>query len=84
MFKKIKKIWEDELIKGSFILFVLIGFFNLFNYLFQMSMARMLGPSDYGILAVLMSFIYIFSIPSEAIQTIISRYTSKFNIKKEF
>lgn len=84
MFKKIKNLRKDELIKGSIILFFMFGFYNLFNYLFQMSMARMLGPADYGVLAVLMSFIYIFTIPSEAIQTIVSRYTSRFSTKKSF
>ena len=47
-------------------------------------MGRLLGPADYGVLAVLMSVVYIFSVPSEAIQNIISRYTSKLNVKKEY
>lgn len=79
----INRIKKDVLIRGSLVLFVMLGLFNVFNYLFQMSMARMLGPADYGILAVLMSIIYIFGIPSEAIQTIITRYTSKFEISNE-
>jgi len=81
---KIKNIMGDELIKGSLILFVMINVFNFLNYIFHFSMARMLGPSDYGVLAVLMSVIYIFTIPSESIQTIVTKYTSKFNIKKEY
>ena len=78
------KVKLDEFLRGSIILVVMFGLYNLLNYVFQISMARMLGPSDYGVLAVLMSIVYIFSIPSEAIQTIITRYTSKFNIKKEY
>ncbi|MBI5872176.1 oligosaccharide flippase family protein [archaeon] len=46
-------------------------------------MARMLGPSDYGILAVLMSVVYIFSIPTEAIQNVITKYTAIFSSEKE-
>lgn len=46
-------------------------------------MGRMLGPSDYGILVVLMSFVYIFGIPSETIQSLVTKYVSKFNLKKE-
>lgn len=80
----IKKITKDELVKGSIILFVMIGFYNLFNYIFQVSMAKMLMPENYGIFAVLMSFLYIFAIPFEAIQTITARYASKFNAKKEY
>ncbi len=77
------RIRGDVLIRGSFVMFIMLGIFNILNYVFQMSMARMLGPSDYGILAVLMSIIYIFGIPNEAIQTVITRYTSKFEIKKK-
>jgi O-antigen/teichoic acid export membrane protein len=38
----------------------------------------MLGPEDYGILAALMGAVFLLGAPSEAIQTIISRYTSRF------
>jgi O-antigen/teichoic acid export membrane protein len=78
----LKKLRKDELVRGSLILIIMIGIFNILNYIFQISMARMLGPADYGVLAVLMSIVYIFGIPSEAIQTIISRYTSKFNVRR--
>jgi len=83
----IKKILKDELIKGSLILIILLGAFNILNYIFQMSMARLLTVADYGILATLMSIVYIFGIPSEAIQTMASRYASKFkstSIIKDF
>src|SRR3989344_1580833 len=76
--------FKDELVKGSIILFVMIALFNFLNYVFQILMNKMLGPSEYGVLAFLMSIMYIFGIPSEAIQTIVSRYTSKFNAKKEY
>lgn len=85
MIKKIRaRIVGDELIKGSFILFVMINVFNLFNYIFHFSMARLLGPEEYGILAVLFSFLYIFSIPTESIQNIITSYTSRLNAKNEY
>lgn len=83
MIKKIKNLGNDELIRGSFIILVLLIFYNILNYVFQLSMARMLGPADYGILAVMMSFIYIFGIPGTAIQTIASKYTSKFSMNNE-
>lgn len=82
--KKIKKLIGEELIKGSIILFILMGIYNVFNYIFQMSMAKILGPSDYGILAVLMSIIYIFAIPNEAIQTISAKFSSSYNSKKGY
>ncbi len=85
MFKKIfKKINKNELIKGGITLFVMINIFNALNWLFHFVMIRLLGKAEYGILAVLMSFVYIFTVPMESIQTIVSRYTSKFNLKKEY
>jgi O-antigen/teichoic acid export membrane protein len=84
MIDEIKRLGKDELVKGSFILFIMINIFNLLNYLFQFFMARLLGPSDYGILAVLSSLIYIFAIPSEAIQTIMTKYTSDLNLNREY
>ena len=79
IFKKIKK---NELFRGSLILFILINFGNLINYLYQIVMARMLGPSDYGILAVLVSLTYIFAIPTLAIQTVVSKKIAIFNAQK--
>lgn len=84
MIKKIKQLKNDELLKSSIILFLLFSIFNLLNYFYHFFMARVLGPVDYGTLSVLLSFFYIFSIPSEAMQMIVSRYTSKYLIKKEY
>lgn len=78
------RLKKDELIRGSFVLFVMIIVYNFFNYAFQISMARLLGPEDYSILAVLMSLIYFFSIPSETIQTIITKHASNLNTQKSF
>lgn len=75
---------NDELVKGSLILFVMITIFNVLNYVFHFSMAHLLSPADYGTLAVLMSILYIFGIPTEAIQTVVTRYASRFNAKKQY
>lgn len=84
MLDKLKNIRNDELVKGGITLFILINLANLLNYVFHFSMARMLGPADYGILAVLMSLVYFTLVPAEAMQTIITKYTTKLNIKKEY
>ena len=81
IFEKIKK---NELFRGSLILFILINLGNLINYLYQIVMARMLGPSDYGILAVLVSLTYIFAVPTIAIQTAVSKKIAILNVKKEY
>jgi len=69
--------------RGSLILFITFNIFNLLNFIFQFSMARMLGPADFSVLASIMTLLYFLALPSESIQTIVSRYTSKFNVKKE-
>lgn len=74
---------NNEFLKGSLILFFMINIFNLLNYFFHFFMARMLSVSEYGVLAVLTSFIYFFNILASTIQTLTSRYTAKFNTKKE-
>ena len=75
------KIHKSEFMKGSLILLVSINIFNILNYFFHFISARFLGPINYGVLATIMSILYIFGIPSESIQMITSRYSTKFNIK---
>jgi O-antigen/teichoic acid export membrane protein len=78
-----KKFFSGELGRGSLILLITINIFNFLNYLFHFVMGRMLIPADYGVVAVLMSLAGVYGIPTEAIQSLISSYTSKFNTKKE-
>lgn len=79
----IKKLFSTELRKGTLILFITINIYNFLNFLFHFVMGRTLGPTGYGTLAVLMSLIYIYGIPSEAIQNIVTKYSSKYNSKSE-
>ncbi len=78
-----KKILSSELGRGAVALMITMNIFWLFNLLFHFFMGRLLGPEEYGTLAVLMSIFYIYGIPSEAIQNLISNYVSKFNLKGE-
>lgn len=84
MLDYIKNFKNSELAMGSLMLVILFNLGNVFSYLFQFSMARMLGPADYGVLAFLMALIYIFTIPSSSIQTVISKYTTQFTVNKNF
>jgi len=83
MINFLRNIKKNELIRGSLTLLILVNIGNILNYLYQFSMARMLGPVEYSILAVLTNITYIFNIPTISIQTIISKYTTKFNIDGE-
>jgi len=82
--KKFRDLRKDELVKGSLVLFIMMNLYNFLNYIYQISMVRMLGAARYGVFAVLMSVVYIFTVPNEAIQTALSRITSRFNPKNEF
>jgi O-antigen/teichoic acid export membrane protein len=79
----IKRIFSSELGKGTVILLITMNIFNLFNFFFQFIMGRLLGPEEYGTLAVLITIIGIYTLPGEAIQKLSSNYASKFNIKGE-
>lgn len=74
MFDKFKK---NKIVRGSITFFILFNLFNLFNFIFNFGSARLLGPADYRIIGIVMVLIYIFSVPGDSIQTIISRYTTK-------
>ena len=80
----IKKITSSELVMGSIILFFTFSIFNFLNFIFQFLMARMLGPAEYGIFAVIMALFYFMAVPSDSIQTVISKYTSKLKVKNEY
>ena len=81
---KLKESFNNELFKASFILLILMNVSNVLNYVFHFVMGRMLGPVDYGILAVLTSIIYIFSVPTTAIQTLVAKHTTRLGVNKEY
>jgi O-antigen/teichoic acid export membrane protein len=56
---------------------------NGFNYLYQLAMARMLGPVEYGILFSILSLYYIIYVLSQAVITVTARYTSVLKAKNE-
>jgi O-antigen/teichoic acid export membrane protein len=82
--KFMKNNLGGEMLLSSLLLLILMNASNVLNYLFHFIMARMLNPADYGTLAVIASIFYIFSVPTASIQTIVSKYTTKHNIKKDF
>jgi len=68
----------DKLLwKGSLVLLISFGIFNFLNFVFQLSMARMLSIVDYGIFATLFSMIYMLAVFTESIQTIMTKYSSR-------
>ncbi len=78
----LKKIFSNELYKGSIILIILLNLGNFFGYLFQFTMAQLLGPILYGAFAVVTNIILVFGVPLISIQTIVAKHTAKFNAQK--
>lgn len=76
-----RKHLKNPLVKGSILLLITFNLFNLINFLFQFSMARMLSIADYGTLAALLSITYILSVFSESIQLVITKFASSENNK---
>lgn len=68
---------DKGLIKGSLILLIAYNLYNLLNFFFHFAMVRFLSVVEYGILASLYSIIYILAVFTEAIQTVIIKYTTK-------
>ena len=67
---------NKTLFKGSVILLITFNLYNLFNFVFQFSMARLLTIAEYGILATLYSMIYLLSMFTESIQTVVAKYSA--------
>ena len=75
----IRKIVNDPLVRGSVVLMIAFGAFNVLNFVFHIAMARALTTVDYGILATLFSIMYVMYFFAESIQTIIAKYSSAQN-----
>jgi O-antigen/teichoic acid export membrane protein len=75
----IKLFKGNELLKHSSILFAASIIAGFLNYLFQLYVGRMLGPSDYGIYSSLVALLYIMSVPSSTIQTSVAKLVSDYS-----
>lgn len=72
------------MLSNSGIVFVGMTIGNIFSYLFNMTMGRMLGPVDYGELTLLLSFFTLASVACGAITTIIMRYSGELFFSKSY
>jgi len=74
---------KDSFAKDSFVMFSSTAIANVMLYLFHIFMGSRLGPEQYGILVSLLSLIYLLSIPSSTIQTVITRTISEYIARKQ-
>lgn len=79
----IRSLAKNEVAVGSMILIAFVFIGNVFSYLFQTIMARVLGPEQYSILAVVTSIIAIFLISTNSIQTLVAKHTTSLKVHGE-
>jgi len=69
---------SKQLLKQSGVMFVATMIANVCSYLFNVYVARALGPAGYGILGSLLAIFYIISIPLGTTTTVVAKFTSEF------
>jgi len=79
----IKKIFQHNFIKASSIVLASSFTVNILNYVFSLTMGRMLEPSEFGEVASLIGLAAIIGVPSVAITIIMAQYTAGFKTKNE-
>jgi len=77
------KMSEDKFMKASITLLFAYGLFNITNFFYHFFSARLLGPSQYSIVATLFSLVYLASIGSGAIQSTAAKFTAEFKMKNK-
>lgn len=79
-----QRFFQSKLITGSLIMAggTLIG--GMGGYVYHLLMGRMLGPTDYGILASLISLIYLLGIPLGVLNLVVVKFVAGFKGKKDF
>ncbi len=75
---------KGSISRHTFTLWMTSGLVAIASYLFFFAMARMLSQQDYGLLYSLIALLYIFSVPTETIRFVISKYVAIFKTKKEY
>lgn len=78
MIQAFKNIMREPIFKQSAFIFASSVFVNITNLIFWLYMVRKLSTEDYGELNSLVSFLMLFSVPLGILQTVITRYVSKF------
>jgi len=83
MYKFIRRASQSDLIKGSFVVFLGQNFGNLGQFLYNLSIARILGPSLYGDFGAILSVSALFSAPLSVLSLMATKNASSFFGKGE-
>ncbi len=74
----LKSVFGESLFKHTAVILVSSAFTNVANLVFWLYMVRKLSIEDYGVLNSLVSVMMFFTVPLGILQTVITRYVSKF------
>ena len=73
---------SENITKQGMLMLVATTIASTSHFLFQLIIGRMLGPTEYSVLTAVLSLFVIISVPTQTIQTVISKYSSTFMAKK--
>ncbi len=69
--------FKNPIVRGSLVLLILTGFFNVLNFLYHLLMAHTLSIEDFGLLKRVFFFFYLGAVLMESIQTVVTKYSSR-------
>jgi O-antigen/teichoic acid export membrane protein len=69
---------KDNILKGGLVLFLGMNLVSFANYIFNVTMGRMLGPIEYGGFVSIMSLLAIVGVPANTIQTAAAKFSAVF------
>ncbi len=83
MKEHLKKAISHPLISGSAVIVIGSTVGNVFNYLFNLSMGRLLSIAEYGVLVALISLFNVFLVFSNSILTVFSKFSAAYAGKEK-
>jgi O-antigen/teichoic acid export membrane protein len=76
----IHRLSRNVYLRQNILVFLVMNFGNVFNYLFQVLTGRYLGPEDYGAFNSLNSLAVLLSTPLVVLPVVLSRYAIEFKL----
>ena len=74
----------SQFLGGSFITVLGSLLAGFLGYLYHLLMGRLLGPSEYGVLASLLSLLYVFSVPTATFSLVATKFAADFKKSRQF
>jgi len=83
MKKYVKKITTNPLFLGSAIMMIGLNGISVLNYIYHLILGRLLGPTNYGELAALISLVGLLGIIPSSLNLVVVKYVSSAKDEKE-